>query len=133
MILAITLLPLAGGAQSGAAAAGPETKTAAVRELDPAQLSKMLASGNVTVYDCNEPDMHAEAHVPGSMPLVYDEVTLEKLPTDRNAAIVFYCYSPECPAAASAARTAIKLGFTNVYCMTAGIIGWQDAGLPTKP
>ena len=111
----------------------PETQPTTIQELEPAQLSALMASASVTIYDCNEPDMHAEAHVPGAVPMVYDEVTADRLPPDRNAAIVFYCYSPECPAAAAAARTAIKLGFTNVYCMSAGIIGWQDAGLPTEP
>ena len=106
---------------------------AVVKEMAPEQLQKMLTSPAVTVYDCNEPDMHAEAHVPGAKPMVYDEVTADKLPHDLNATIVFYCYSPECPAAATAARTAMGLGFTDVYCMTAGIIGWQDAGLKTEP
>ena len=107
--------------------------TGAVKELQPTQLFAMLGTGGVFVYDCNEPDMHAEAHVPGARPIVYDEVTVNKLPADPTAAIVFYCYSPECPAAATAARSAVKLGFHNVYCMTAGITGWQDAGLKTEP
>lgn len=110
-----------------------EPKAATVKEMKPAQLYALMASASVTIYDCNEPDMHAEAHVPGAKPLVYDEVRVDKLPADRNTTVVFYCYSPECPAAASAARTAIKLGYTDVYCMSAGIIGWQDASLPTEP
>lgn len=103
------------------------------KELTPAQLAAMLSSPTVSVFDRNEPDMHAEAHVPGAKPMVYDEVTADKLPTDRNTTIVFSCYSPECPAAATAARTALALGFRDVYCMTAGITGWQDAGLKTEP
>ncbi|MEO8588604.1 MAG: rhodanese-like domain-containing protein [Flavobacteriales bacterium] len=113
--------------------AGVVAHAGSVKELDPAQLSAMLKSPGVFVYDCNEEDMHAEAHVPGAKLMVYDEVTADKLPADRNATLVFYCYSPECPAAASAARAAVALGFTTVYCMAAGITGWQDAGLPTEP
>ena len=93
----------------------------------------MMAKNTVFVYDCNEPETFAEAHVPGAIPTVYDEVAAAKLPADHDAAVIFYCYSPECPAAATATRTAMKLGFTNVYCMIAGITGWQDAGLKTEP
>ncbi|MBK8339472.1 MAG: hypothetical protein IPK99_05430 [Flavobacteriales bacterium] len=111
----------------------PASATAAVKELAPAELAAMLGSPGVFVYDCNEEDMHAYAHVPGAKLLVYDQVTAEKLPPDHSATLVFYCYSPECPAGASAARAAMALGFTDVYCMVAGITGWQDAGLATEP
>lgn len=107
--------------------------SASVRDIAPDQLEAMMRAGTVFVYDCNEPETFAEAHVPGAVLTVYDEVTANMLPPDRNAALVFYCYSPECPAGASAAHTAIALGYTQVLCMTAGIIGWQDAGLKTEP
>jgi len=107
--------------------------TSEVKDVAAAQLAQMLATSKVFIYDCNEPDMYAEAHVPGAVLTVYDEVTADKLPADHNATLVFYCYSPECPAGGKAARTAIKLGFTDVYCMVAGITGWQDAGLHTEP
>lgn len=106
---------------------------ASVKELTPAELATMLGQPGVFVYDCNEVDMHAEAHVPGAKLTVYDEVTAATLPADRSAKLVFYCYSPECPAGAMAAQTALSLGFAHVYCMTAGIVGWQDAGLGTEP
>ena len=96
-------------------------------------LADMLKTGQVFVVDCNEPETHEEAHVPGAVLIAYDAVTADKLPTDHGVAIVFYCYSPECPAASMAANDAIALGFTHVYRMEAGIVGWQDAGLPTEP
>lgn len=105
----------------------------AMKDMAPAELSEMIGSNTVIVYDCNEADTYEWAHVPGAILTVYDEVTAEKLPADHSAAIVFYCYSPECPAAGMAARTAVELGYTNVRYMSAGITGWQDAGLPTEP
>ena len=60
-------------------------------------------------------------------------MTKEMLPADLNATLVFYCYSPECPAGATAAKTAASFGYVNVYHMPAGIVGWEDAGLPTDP
>ncbi|MEO8068377.1 MAG: rhodanese-like domain-containing protein [Flavobacteriales bacterium] len=111
----------------------PASGTAIVKELAPGELKTMMGSNPVFIFDCNEPDTFSEAHVPGAMLTVYDEVTTDKLPPDRNATLVFYCYSPQCPAGAMAAHTAITLGFAQVYCMPAGITGWQDAGLKTDP
>lgn len=101
--------------------------------ITPVRLSQMMDSAKVYVYDCNEPEMYAEAHVPGAVLTVYDEVTEASLPKDHQAMLVFYCYSPECPAGTNASKTALKLGYAHVYSMVAGITGWQDAKLRTEP
>ena len=137
LLPSLTLASLVCYAQSPVAGTSPGNEHGApqdtVKDIDPSQLLAMLRTPNLYIYDCNEEDMFKEAHVPGAKLTVYDEVTAATLPTDLNAAVVFYCYSPECPAAATAARTAITLGHTNVYSMPAGITGWQDAGLRTEP
>ncbi|MCB0771103.1 MAG: rhodanese-like domain-containing protein [Flavobacteriales bacterium] len=104
-----------------------------VRDITPEQLEVMRNEQVVYIFDCNEADQHGWSHVPGSVLLVYDEVTEDKLPSDKTAILVFYCYSPECPAGAMAAKAAVALGHSNVYSMPAGIVGWEDAGLPTGP
>ena len=112
------------------------TATPAVHDAEvitPQRLSQMMDSAKVYVFDCNEPEMFAEAHVPGAVLTVYDEVSEKDLPKDHQATIVFYCYSPECPAGTNASKTALNLGFKHVYSMLAGITGWQDAKLRTEP
>lgn len=124
------------GQDTTSAVVAGRTITQEVREAEvitPEHLSQMMASAKVYVFDCNEPEMYDEAHVPGAVLTVYDEVTGKSLPGDHEATLVFYCYSPECPAGADAAKTALKLGFNQVYCMLAGITGWQDAKLRTEP
>jgi len=102
-----------------------------VKEVTPLELSTLL--GHVRVIDVNEADNFAYAHVPGAKLLAYDAIKPEDLPADKTTPLVFYCWSPECPAAGMAAKTAVSLGHTDVACMPAGITGWQDAGLPTEP
>ncbi|MCB0792240.1 MAG: rhodanese-like domain-containing protein [Flavobacteriales bacterium] len=131
LLIAACFGPLLLNAQTGAVDGTPAPPTT-VQELTPAQLSALMTAGRVFVFDCNEPYMHEEAHVPGAVLIPYDAVTPDRMPADRDAAIVFYCYSPECPAASMAARDAVELGFTQVYCMREGITGWQDVGLPTE-
>lgn len=120
-------LALATSAQDGAIVPDP------VREIEPAALVLKLGEPRLYVFDCNEADMFQEAHVPGAQLTVYDQVSTNILPEDKDAELVFYCYSPECPAGATAAKTAVSLGYTHVFCMTAGITGWMDAQLRTEP
>jgi rhodanese-related sulfurtransferase len=102
-----------------------------VKDINPQALFDIL--GHVYVIDVNEEFTYAEAHVPGAKLLAYDAITVDLLPADKSSKLVFYCWSPECPAAGMAAKTAVDLGYTDVYCMYAGITGWQDAGLRTEP
>lgn len=114
-----------------AAQSGPDAVL--VKDITPQELSVEIQKGGVTLIDVNEADNYAFAHVPGAKLLDYDAITPEVLPADKSGALVFYCWSPECPAAGMAAESAVKLGYTDVRCMHAGITGWQDAGLPTEP
>jgi rhodanese-related sulfurtransferase len=104
-----------------------------IEELEPAALAAMLGKPNVHVFDCNDADLYAEMHVPGARLIEYDHVTRDLLPTDNTAILVFYCYSRECPASHTAAVAAHDLGYTHVYFMLEGILGWMDAQLPTEP
>lgn len=129
LLLALSAASLTSLGQSNTA----EGSSEGVKELTPAELAAMLKTAKPFIIDVNEDFMFAEAHVPGAVLMVYDEVTADKLPTDLATPLVFYCYSPECPAGCMAAVTAVKLGHSDVYCMSAGIVGWQDAGLKTEP
>jgi rhodanese-related sulfurtransferase len=77
--------------------------------------------------------MYEQRHIPGARWVRYDGVTADVLPSDRSAALVFYCANPSCSASPHAAETAIALGWTNVYVMPDGIFGWVEAGLPVEP
>ncbi|MBK8226428.1 MAG: rhodanese-like domain-containing protein [Flavobacteriales bacterium] len=114
-----------------AAQSGPDAVL--VKDITPQELSVEIQKGGVTLIDVNEADNYAFAHVPGARLIAYDAITPDVLPADKSSKLVFYCWSPECPAAGMAAESAVKLGYTDVRCMHAGITGWQDAGLPTEP
>ena len=109
-----------------------DANSTAVIEVTPEAVLAMLKD-KVFLADVNEEFTYAEAHLPGAKLLVYDAIAADQLPSDKAQPIVFYCYSPECPAARMAAETAMKLGYSRVHCMSAGIVGWQDADLRTEP
>ena len=56
------------------------------------------------------------------------EANLGRLPSDKGARIALYCRSGSM--SATAARVLVKQGYTNVFNLDGGIIGWQQAGYP---
>lgn len=104
-----------------------------LKSISPDELHQMILSHEpVTVIDVNARISWLTAHVPGARnvdPVRYED---NDLPTDRNAALVFYCSNPMCMKAPTAARRAKKMGYANVRVMSAGISGWLAADMPAE-
>ncbi len=132
--LASMVAACAPGAPSSAPAQSPEPRqTASARgytQLTAPELAKLLQQqpkGFLLV------DVHApyQGEIEGTdLFLPYDQVeaNVGKLPADRAAKIVLYCRSGAM--SAIAARTLVKLGYTNVSDLTGGMGAWKDAGYP---
>ena len=58
----------------------------------------------------------------------YLEFQIEKKVPDKNAKIVLYCCSGM--RSILAAESLMKMGYTNVYSLKGGVIGWVDSDLP---
>jgi rhodanese-related sulfurtransferase len=101
-----------------------------LKSITPADLHASMLSTAVTVFDLNSEQSWRKARVPGAQHLEPGAYAEEKLPADKNAALVFYCSNPMCRKAPNAARRAKQLGYGNVQVMSAGISGWLDAKLP---
>ena len=87
-----------------------------------------------TVCDANSKETRKRVGViPGAVLLTssskYD--VAKELPVDRNTPLVFYCANTKCMASHSAAKKAVKAGYTDVSVMADGIFGWKEAGQPT--
>jgi phage shock protein E len=75
------------------------------------------------LLDVRTPEEHREKRIPGSVLLPDYEVKdkISELAPDKNTRIIVYCRSGR--RSASAAKTLINLGYTNVYDL-GGIIDW---------
>ena len=104
-----------------------------LESISPAELQQLLdVGGPVTIFDVNSPQSWTAAHVPAARNLDPAEFSERDMPADKDAAIIFYCSNFLCRKAPNAARRARNMGHTNVRVMSAGISGWQNAGLPTE-
>jgi rhodanese-related sulfurtransferase len=103
-----------------------------LRTISPEQLHKLNQDNSVTILDVNSLGSWIDARVPGARHLDPVDYKESELPTDKGAALVFYCSNPMCMKAPNAARRARKMGYDNVQVMSAGISGWLAANLPTE-
>jgi rhodanese-related sulfurtransferase len=62
--------------------------------------------------------------------IAYDQITdpanLAQLPADKNAKIVLYCRSGRM--SQIAAEELVKLGYTGIWNLDGGMVGWEQAG-----
>jgi rhodanese-related sulfurtransferase len=96
-------------------------------------LKTTMATKNVVLIDVNGTDSWQTGHIPGAIDFVaVQDHFASVLPKDKHTLIVAYCGNPSCPAYRAAANAAKKLGYKNVKHLTAGIMGWKDAGEKTE-
>lgn len=102
--------------------------------MTPESLHERQRRGDpVFVFDANSAERYDEGHVPGAVHMPPDAFDAGKLPPDRQAMLVFYCGGPRCRASHAVAEAARQLGYSNLWVMTAGIPGWEAAGMQTEP
>jgi len=98
-------------------------------DISIADLKTAVAAKTVTVLDANGTDSWQAGHIPGAIDFATSKGKLaEVLPADKGVLIVAYCGGPKCGAYKAAAAAAVKLGYTNVKHLSAGISGWKQAG-----
>ncbi len=103
-----------------------------IKEITAAGLNtKRMGAAQIFIYDVNKAARFASSHIPGAVN-VGKQVAADKLPPNKNAMLVFYCANARCGASHMAATSALKLGYTNVWVMRAGIKGWEEAKLPVE-
>ena len=98
-----------------------------VPDLTTEQLKKAIADGAV-VFDARGADDYKAGHIPGAKNLPVKDVSAEALGSNKDAVLVFYCGSTQCPLSKKAAAKAVELGYKNVRTYEKGIKGWQEDG-----
>jgi rhodanese-related sulfurtransferase len=133
------------GAAGGVAAKETPADLSGVTLVNAERVQSMMKSG-VPVYDVRVAAEYAEAHIKGAKSLPYREKSakeagfdktldgfdIDKLGTDRNAVIIFYCNAGDCWKSYKASKVAADAGFKRVHWYRGGIPDWRSKGLPIE-
>ncbi len=98
--------------------------------VTPAELDSMLQNKDFTMINVHTPFEGKIAHTDLLIP--YDQIAQDgnQLPADKNAKILVYCRSGHM--SDIAAKTLIKMGFTNIWNLAGGMVAWENASLPIE-
>jgi rhodanese-related sulfurtransferase len=102
----------------------------AYENVSPDELSVMLKNKDFVFINVHIPFAGIIAGTDLSIP--YDEIeqNLSQLPADKNSKIVLYCRSGRM--SAIAAENLASLGYTNIWNLDGGMVGWEQAGYEIK-
>jgi rhodanese-related sulfurtransferase len=98
------------------------------REVSPAQAEHAVCQ--MRVIDVRQPEefIGTLGHLPGAELVPLSTLSTEALSWDRAQPILLVCRSGA--RGVKAARTLTELGFTSLYNLAGGMLGWSEAGLP---
>lgn len=137
-VVAFPTLALSSGTQTPESIPGATVVTA--------EKAKAMADGGVLIVDTRVANEYVEQHIKGAVSIPYkeksdksvhfdarqDSFDLEKLPTDKNTSVIFYCNAGECWKSYKSSVAAVKAGYQNVYWLRGGIPEWKSKGLPVE-
>ena len=105
-----------------------------------------LRAGGVPIIDARVAAEYDEAHIPKAISVPYaekseksanfnpllDHFDLSKLPSNKNAGIVFYCNAGACWKGYKAAAVTVNAGYKKVYWFRGGLPEWQSKNYPVE-
>lgn len=103
------------------------------RNVTADELNAMLKNKDFVFVNVHIP---FEGNIAGTdLSIAYDQITepanLTQLPADKNAKIVLYCRSGRM--SQIAAEGLVSLGYTNIWNLAGGMVGWENAGYEIEP
>lgn len=101
---------------------------APIENLEPAEVARRLAAGEILLVDVREPAEFAAERISGALLYPLSTFDAVRLPPDGPRQLVFHCGSGKRSLAAAERRLAA--GATRAAHMRGGMLAWKAAGLP---
>jgi rhodanese-related sulfurtransferase len=90
------------------------------------------AKEKITIIDVRTPEEYKKAHILGSINIPVDEI-VKKIPArvaDKQQKIYVYCLSGS--RSVFAVSMMVKLGYTNIFNVTSGLLAWRVKQYPLE-
>ena len=128
ILLLLTIIILAGCQSKSVAGETVTVSGGSYQNIAPVELNTMLKDKDFVFINVHIP---FEGNIAGTdLSIAYDQITdpfnLAQLPADKSAKIVLYCRSGRM--SAIAAEALVKKGYTNIWDLADGMVGWEQAG-----
>jgi rhodanese-related sulfurtransferase len=101
-----------------------------VEDLTPEEVAKGIVEGRYLLVDVREPNEVAVEAYPDAVVVPLSGFDPQDIPDPQGKQIVFACRSGKRSVTASLAAQAGGLNYDKH--LAGGILGWKDAGLPTR-
>ncbi|MCP5327033.1 MAG: rhodanese-like domain-containing protein [Steroidobacteraceae bacterium] len=99
-----------------------------VQTLDPAEVARLLAQGEILLIDVREPAEFAVERIPGALLLPLSTFDATLLPADGPRRVVFHCAGGK--RSLTAAERRLAAGAASATHLGGGLQAWKAAGLP---
>ena len=130
--LFISILLLAGCQSTPITGESVTVGSGSYQKITAAELKPMLKDQDFLLVNVHIP---RGSSIPGTdLFIPYDEITvsenISQLPKEKDSQIVLYCRSGRM--SQIAAEELVNLGYTNVWNVSDGMLGWEQGGYPLE-
>jgi len=125
LVVLASAVPVLGG-QQGTTRAVTVDGGGSYTAVNPAALAAMLARKDFLLVNVHLPYEGEIERTDRFVPFDAIEARLDTLPARKDAKVVLYCRSGRM--STTAARTLVKLGYTDVSNLEGGMIAWEGSG-----
>lgn len=114
--------------RSGSLGVRVEIQGGTYTNISPVELKALLANKSFPLINVHIP-YEGEIEKTDAF-IAYDKIekNLNKLPKEKSAQVVLYCRSGRM--SQIAAEKLVQLGYSNVWNLDRGMLGWEQAGFP---
>jgi rhodanese-related sulfurtransferase len=107
-----------------------ETSADTWEKINQVQMLKEMEKDHVTIVDLREPELYADAHIPGAINIPFEEFQNRYQELDKGKRTVFVCHTG--PMGDASSQFLLEKGFSDLANLTGGMAKWDGPATGTK-